>query len=247
MQTSPVRIAMWSGPRNISTAMLRSWGSRPDTVVTDEPFYAFYLRATGADHPGRDEVIAAHESDPSKVIAWITGPVPGGRPIWFQKHMSHHLLPGLDRAWVASMRSAFLIRDPAAMLASLTKVTPDVGLPDTGLPQQLELFESEHRRLGRIPPVIDAADVLRDPRAMLSALCAALEVPFDKGMLSWAPGPRDTDGIWARYWYSSVERSTGFEPYYEKPVDLPSRLHALERSCRAVYDRLWEHRLTPEA
>jgi hypothetical protein len=234
---------MWSGPRNLSTALMRSWGSRADTFVTDEPLDAHYLKATGAAHPGRDEVIAAHETDWRRVVAWITGPVPGGRAIWYQKHMTHHLLDGIDRGWVASMVNAFLIRDPGEVLASLARVTPHPGLEDTGLPRQVELFERERERTGRTPPVIDAADLLRDPRGMLSRLCDAVGVPFDEAMLSWAPGRRETDGAWARHWYASVERSTGFEPYTPRRDPVPERLSALLGECREYYGVMHRERL----
>src|SRR5436190_9738229 len=158
--TSPVRIAMWSGPRNISTAMMRSWGNRPDTFVCDEPLYAHYLQKTGYDHPGADEVIASHEPDWKKVVEWLTGPVPGGKPVFYQKHMAHHLLPEIERDWLASLTHAFLIRDPREMLLSLVKVMPHPAALDTGLPQQLELFRSVRAATGHTPPVIDARDVL---------------------------------------------------------------------------------------
>lgn len=238
-----IRIAMWSGPRNISTAMMRSWGNRPDTFVTDEPFYAHYLKQTGVAHPGAEEVIAAHETDWRKVAAWLTGPVPERRTIWYQKHMTHHMLPGVSRDWFGPMRHAFLIRDPREMLASLLKKHPSATLPETGLPQQLEIFERVRRQSGRTPPVVDAKDVLNDPRGVLTKLCAALEVEFHESMLSWPAGRRTTDGVWARYWYESVEQSTGFEPYRERAVTLPPGTEALARECERLYRMLAEVRL----
>lgn len=248
MPDPPVRIAMWSGPRNISTAMMRSWGSRPDTFVTDEPLYAHYLAATGADHPGREEVIAAHDADWRRVAAWLTGPVPGGKAIWFQKHMTHHMLPGVDRAWLwgPQFRHAFLIRDPGEMLVSLAKVTPNPRIEDTGLPQQAELFEEARGRLGRKPPVVDAADVLRDPRRMLAALCDAIGVPFDERMLRWERGRRETDGVWAGHWYGVVEQSTGFGPYVPRRERPPERLAGLLEECRECYQRLSRERIEVE-
>lgn len=240
---------MWSGPRNISTALLRSWGSRPDTWVSDEPLYAHYLQATGIAHPGRDEVMAAHECDWRAVVRRLTGPIPDGRSIFYQKHMAHHLLPEIDRGWIGSLRNAFLIRDPAEMLASLSRVLPEPRLEDTGLPQQWELFEMLHRPGGTappvIPPIIDARDVLQDPEGMLRRLCDALDVPFTDAMLCWAPGPRPTDGAWAKYWYDGVLASTRFQPYRPKSGPLPARLEPLHTSCRSFYERLYTHRLTP--
>ncbi len=236
---------MWSGPRNISTAMMRSWGSRADTFVTDEPLYAHYLKTAGVDHPGREDVIAAHESDWRKVVAWLTGPVPGGKAIWFQKQMTHHLLPEVDRGWMwgPEFRHAFLIRDPAEMLVSLAKVTPNPGLADTGLPQQVELFEAERKRLGGVPPVVDAADVLRDPRRMLMALSAGLGVAFDERMLRWERGRRETDGVWGKHWYSVVEQSTGFGPYVPRRERPPERLRALLEECGGYYEVMHRERL----
>ena len=207
---APARIAMWSGPRNLSTALMRAWGSRADTAVVDEPLYAAYLAATGADHPVRDAVIASQPTDWRRVADALTGPVTGGRAISYQKHMAHHLLPGVGRAWLRSLRHAFLIREPAGMLASLARVTPEAAPADTGLPQQAELFEQTADRLGHAPPVVDASDVLCDPAGTLAALCAALGVPYDPAMLAWAPGPRPEDGVWAPHWYAAVRASTGF-------------------------------------
>ncbi|RUL89094.1 HAD family hydrolase [Tautonia sociabilis] len=236
---------MWSGPRNISTAMMRSWGNRPDTAVCDEPLYAFYLKETGLDHPGAAEVIAHHEADWRKVVEQLVGPVPGGRAIFYQKQMAHHLLPSIDRSWLDRVTNAFLIREPREMLTSLLKVLPEPRLEDTGLPQQVEIFNRVRERTGAVPPVVDAKDVLDDPRGMLAALCRSLGVPFDDRMLSWPPGPRETDGIWAKYWYDSVERSTGFQPYTPKPDAVPDRLLGVLERAEDCYATLFEHRLLP--
>ena len=236
-------IAMWSGPRNISTALLRSWGSRGDTFVCDEPLYAHYLVQTGVAHPGRDEVIASQENDWRRVVSWLTGEVPGGKSVFYQKHMAHHLLPDMGREWISKVTCAFLIRNPGEMLTSLIRVTPDAGLDDTGLPRQWELFERQREHTGVIPPVIDSRDVLENPRGVLSALCNALELPFDDDMLSWEPGPRDTDGVWAKYWYDAVEKSTGFAPYRPKDDTVPDHLSGTLAECQQYYDRLYPHRI----
>lgn len=238
-----VRIAMWSGPRNISTAMLRSFGSRPDAWVTDEPLYSHYLKVTGIAHPGRDAIIAAHESDWRKVAAWLTGPVPQGRDVWYQKHMAHHLLPMIERGWLDGLTHAFLIREPDEMVASLLKTYPDAGLPDTGLPQQTEIFDRVADRLGRAPPVVLASDVLKAPRAQLEALCGALGIRFLDAMLAWPAGPRETDGVWAPHWYAAVEASTGFEPYRRRPVELNGAQARLVDECRPYYEKLHALRL----
>ncbi|MGB8326171.1 MAG: hypothetical protein WCE48_01190 [Steroidobacteraceae bacterium] len=239
-----LRLAMWSGPRNVSTALMRSWGNRPDTFVIDEPLYAHYLLATGRDHPGRDEVIAHHETDCRKVAASLHWPVPPGVRIFYQKHMAHHLLPDIGREWLDGLTHAFLIRDPREMLLSLDQKLEHIDLPDTGLPQQLEVFEHVLRTTGATPPVVDAQDLLRNPRAVLGRLCDAVGVEFSEQMLSWPAGRRDTDGIWARYWYDQVERSTGFTLWRARSGELAAPLVELERQCRPIYERLHAHRLT---
>jgi hypothetical protein len=231
-----VRIAMWSGPRNLSTATMRAWENRPDTVVVDEPLYAYYLAATGIDHPGRDAVIASQPTDWRTVVATLTeAPLPEPATIEYQKHMTHHVLPDVDLGTLAPLRHAFLIRDPRRVLASYARVREQPTLEDLGLPQQVALF----RRFGG--PVVDSDDLLRDPETTLRRLCAALDVPFDAAMLSWPAGPRDSDGVWAPHWYASVEASTGFGPYRATPPDLPEHLHPLAETCRPYYDELREN------
>lgn len=243
----PLRLAVWSGPRNISTATMRSWGNRTDIAVVDEPFYAHYLAATGMQHPGRDEVLAYQENDWLKVSEQLLGPVPGGKPIFYQKHMAHHLLPSMQGDWLNELKHVFLIRRPDAMLLSLDKVLDKPTLPDTGLPQQLALFEQLKRdsgpETGPAPIVIDSADVLRNPEGMLRAWCAHLNVDFTEDMLSWPPGPRDTDGIWAKHWYAKVEQSSGFKPYREQVVELPENLQSVHQACLPYYQTLYEQRL----
>ncbi|MFB6278694.1 MAG: HAD family hydrolase [Salinibacter sp.] len=237
------RIAMWSGPRNISTALMRSWGSRADTAVVDEPLYAHYLAETGRAHPGREEIIDRYETDWRTVAERITGPVPDGASIYYQKHMAHHLLPTMDWGWTTQLRNAFLIREPGEMLTSLIEFLPEPTLSDTGLPQQWRLFQHLRTQRGEPPPVITARGVLTAPRPTLHALCEALGVPFRPSMLSWAPGPRETDGLWGQYWYDAVYESTGFRPYEPKDESVPARLRELHEECRAFYDKLYAHRL----
>ena len=234
---------MWSGPRNISTALMRSWGNRADTAVIDEPLYAYYLKTTGLDHPGAGEVIAAHEADWRRVVADLTGPIPDGRLIYYQKQMAHHLLPEVGRDWLAGLSHAFLIREPREMLTSLMKVLPDPRLEDTGLPQQVEIFERVRERTGKVPPVVDSRDVLDRPADLLPALCDAIGVRFDEAMLNWPPGPRATDGAWAKYWYESVNQSTNFQPFRPKSDEVPDRLVAVLERCTPLYQKLAEHRL----
>ena len=223
---------MWSGPRNISTAMMRSFGARLDTIVVDEPLYAHYLAKTGLDHPGRADVLASQPQDWQSVAAALTDPLPAGVDIFYQKHMTHHLLPDIGREWLASLRHAYLIRDPAHVVASYAKVRGTPTLEDLGYPQQISLFRE-------FPgPVIDAADVLRDPRTVLTNLCEALGIAWDERMLHWEPGPRDTDGVWAPHWYASVESSTGFAPYDPKPAHVPEHLQVLVDAAQPFYDEI---------
>ena len=240
---SPVRVAMWSGPRNISTAMMRSWENRGDTAVWDEPFYAFYLDSTGIEHPVDSEVIAAGETDWRRVVERLLGEVPGGRPVFFQKHMTHHLLPEIDRGWMDAVVNCFLIRDPREVLASYARMRSTVTVEDVGVPQQAEIFDHVQARSADTPVVLDARDVLENPRGVLGALCDRVGVEFTERMLAWPPGPRESDGVWAKHWYHSVHRSSGFQPYVAKTDPLPGHLEPLARECEPHYRRLWEQRL----
>jgi Sulfotransferase domain len=234
---------MWSGPRNISTAMMRAWGNRPDTFVIDEPFYAYYLKATGKKHPGADEVIATGETDWRKVVTQLTSPLPTGKRIFFQKQMAHHLLPEVDRQWLGAVMNCFLIRDPREVIASYVKKREDPALEDLGLVQQAEIFDWVRARMDAPPPVVDARDVLENPKRTLGLLCDAVGVEFSESMLSWPPGLRETDGIWAKYWYGEVARSTSFEPYRPRRDAVPKHLLETHKRCRECYDRLYKHRL----
>jgi hypothetical protein len=237
----PLRIAMWSGPRNISTAMMRAWENRGDCAVSDEPLYAAYLAATGLDHPAREAVIAAGECDPARVVAALLGPVPGARPLWYQKHMSHHLLPGMARDWIHALANVLLIRDPREVVASYVKSRATVTPEDIGLPQQARLFDELAERGGVAPPVIDAGDFLRAPEAHLRALCARLGIAFTERMLQWPAGPRESDGIWAPHWYAAVWSSTGFEPWRAREVKLDGDAARVADACRPAYERLRAH------
>ena len=237
------RIAMWSGPRNISSAMMRSWGNRPDTFVCDEPLYAHYLLKTHTDHPGAEEVIRSQENDWRKVVEWLTEFDPPGKSIFYQKHMTHHLLSEIDRGWLDGVTNAFLIREPREVVTSFIKVAGTARLEDTGYPQQLEIFNWVCERTGKIPPVIDARDVLNDPQRLLRVLCTALDVNFTDTMLSWPSGPRETDGVWAKYWYDALLKSTTFQPYKPKNEPVPKHLTGLLDKADQIYAQLYEHRL----
>jgi hypothetical protein len=236
---------MWSGPRTLSTALMRSFENRADAVVVDEPLYGYYLAATGIDHPGRDQIVTSMSTSWTDVVRDLaSGELPPGKTVFYQKHMAHHLLPEIDPGALSGLRHAFLIRDPRRLLASYAKVRDTPTLADLGLEQQSEIF----RRFGG--PVIDAADIAATPRPVLEALCGALEIPFDEAMLSWPPGPRPTDGVWAKYWYANVWASTGFSERRNpgdrsEPAALSPELELLAARCQHFYDEMAVHRLTP--
>lgn len=244
---SPItRVAMWSGPRNISTAMLRSWGARPDTIVCDEPLYAHYLHVTqDRRHPMYDEILASHEADLARVTEKLTGPLPPGKSVFYQKHMAQHLLPDVDRTWTDSLTNCLLIRDPAAVLASFVQLLPNPTPRDLGFPQQIELLERWLATHDDPPPIIESSDVLRDPPAMLASICDRVGVPYTKAMLSWAPGIPATDGVWSAHWYDKVAKTTGWGPYHETKPVVPDSVREVLKECQPLYDRLFEMRVRP--
>jgi Sulfotransferase domain len=231
-----IRIAMWSGPRNLSTALMRSFGSRGDTVVTDEPFYGAFLKQSGADQAMREEVIASMNCDWASIARTLSGPSTAN--IWYQKHMAHHMIGPVDYDDLPGFAHAFLIRDPTRVIASYAKKRVTVTLDDLGLARQQHFFDREANRLGHAPPVVDSADVLADPEAILSCLCAALGIPWDPAMLCWEAGGRQTDGIWAAHWYGQVLQSTSFEAPPVEEVKLDDQQAALADQCRPYYDYL---------
>lgn len=236
-----IRIAMWSGPRNISTAMMRSFENRADCAVVDEPFYAAYLAKTGLDHPMRDEVLAAQPIDWRAVADGLAA---AGGDLVYEKHMAHHMLPGFGLEWVKDCRNAFLIRDPAEVLASYVAKRGEVTLDDIGIVQQRAIFEREADRLGKAPPVVRGADVTADPRGTLSRLCEALGIGFSDAMLNWPAGARDSDGVWAPAWYDSVWKSTGFStPERTAYPPLPDDLRRIADAARPHYEAMLTHRL----
>lgn len=236
-----VRIAMWSGPRNISTAMMRAWENRPDCVVVDEPLYGAYLATTNIGHPMREAVIASLPASYAEAVAAITA-APCASALQYQKHMTHHVLTETKLSWLEALRHAFLIRDPVRVVASYARKRGEPTLNDLGFPQQLRLYEYL-LDAGQHPPVVVAEDVLRAPDATLRALCAALEVPFRSEMLQWPAGRRDSDGAWAPHWYASVWSSTGFGPPRDHLPALSGDLADLAERARPYFERLHADRL----
>lgn len=235
-------IAMWSGPRNLSTAMMRSFGNRADCEAMDEPFYAAYLAATGLAHPMADEIIADGETDPRMVVEQCLAG--GAAPVSYQKHMTHHMIGGFDTKWIGEVINIFLIREPERVLASYARKAESVTAADIGFARQRDLFVQAAALSGVEPIVVDASDIRANPRAILEKLCAKIGIAFDEAMLSWEAGPRPEDGIWARHWYDAVWQSTGFAPPDNEPLpELPEPLAEIAREVRPHYEHLARFRL----
>ncbi len=237
-----IRIAMWSGPRNISTAMMRAWENRPDCSVVDEPFYACYLDETGLEHPCHEAILAAMPTQRKTVIEAMTQGEPSA--VQYQKHMTHHMPEGCDLSWTRGLRNVFLIRDPAEVIASYLAKMPSVSEADIGITRQREMFEEITELTGTQPPVIDSNDVLRDPKTVLGKLCEAVDVPWlSEAMTEWPAGERDSDGVWADHWYHSVRDSTGFAPWQPRSISLDDQARALADAMRPHYEFMARHRL----
>ena len=234
-------VCLWSGPRNVSTALMYSFAQRSDTRVVDEPLYGHFLRVTGTVHPGRDEVLANVDCDGDRVMRELLVATPDVPGMLFMKQMAHHLVE-IDTAFLEKTVNVFLIRDPAQMLPSLTIQLPDAALPDTGLQRQWELFESLLEK-EQSPVVIDSRELLLNPPGVLRQLCAKLQVSWQDTMLKWPAGPRPEDGVWARHWYHAVHESTGFSPYRHKKT-FPPHLEPLLAECAPWYEKLFQHAIT---
>lgn len=239
-----MNIAMWSGPRNLSTAMMVSFAQRTDCTVVDEPFYAAYLKATGLEHPLTQEIIEAGDIDASAVADYCTSPSPDGSSVFYQKHMTHHMIPEFDRRWMDKVTNVFLIRDPLRVISSYSIKRENPTLADIGVAEQLAIFDRVCDMTGEIPVVVDSADILANPERVLKKLCAALGLEFDDKMLSWAAGPKAYDGIWAKHWYGSVWKSTGFgKPNNSSPV-IPESLKPLADEALEYFKKIQAHALT---
>lgn len=238
MTPDPQRIAVWSGPRNLSTAMMYAFAARGDCAVWDEPFYAAYLAATGMAHPMADAVIAAGLRDPAQVAAACLGPIPQGQSLFYQKHMTLHMIPGFDRGFLRGLTNVFLIRHPARVVASYAKKRESPTLADIGFVQQADLFDQVADHLGRAPLVIDSAAIRANPAGALQGLCARLGISYTDRMLHWPAGPKPFDGVWAPHWYNAVHASTGFEDPEGPLPDLPAEFQSLVEQALPYYDRL---------
>jgi hypothetical protein len=242
MSDDAVRVAMWSGPRNISTAMMRAFENRPDTVVVDEPLYGAYLARTGVDHPMREQVIDSQPRDVAAAAAGLLEPLPRGSRVHYAKHMAHHVSRDLDLDWTLKFRNVLLIRDPVEVVASYVRARESCEPEDIAIPQQgwlLELWDQH----GLEVPIIDAGEFLRAPEPHLRWLCDWLGIPFTDGMLSWPAGPRDSDGVWASHWYAAVWESTGFQPWRPRETSLSEHDAAVAEACRPTYDALYARRV----
>ncbi|MEM6680401.1 MAG: HAD family hydrolase [Pseudomonadota bacterium] len=233
-----MNIAMWSGPRNLSTAMMYSFGARADCAIWDEPYYAAYLAATGIDHPMASEIIARYETDPARIAAACAQPAPGGEPHYYQKHMPHHMEPQFELPWLDTAVHVFLIRHPARVLASYHAKRQNPVLSDIGVAAQSLLFDRIAAETGRAPVVVDSGDVRADPQSVLSRLCARIGLPFDPAMLSWPAGGNAADGIWGRHWYGAIHRSTGFAGPEGALPKVPPALHHVLEAALPPYERL---------
>jgi hypothetical protein len=232
-------LAMWSGPRNISTAMMYSFGNRADCEAIDEPFYGFSLKTKGNDHPMRDEIIASMETAWDKLVVKCT--TPSSKPLLYQKHMTHHMLDGYDRSFILKLTNAFLIRNPARVLASYAQKWAEIDLRAIGFVAQHEIFDMVAQKLGHAPPVIDSDDVLANPRAVLSNLCTTVGIGFDEAMLQWPRGPKPFDGIWAAHWYQAAWDSERFSAPQQKELVLNAQLQRIADQAMPIFERLKAH------
>lgn len=239
-----MHIAMWSGPRNLSTAMMYSFGNRPDTTIWDEPFYAAYLKETGLNHPHRREIITTGEPDPHRIKARCIGPIPEGKTVFYQKHMTHHMLPGFPLDWLSQVTNIFLIRHPAHVIASYHAKRENPVLDDIGYRQQARIFDALVEK-GQMPVVIESADILKAPEAALQTLCKAINLPYSAKMLSWPAGGHASDGIWGSHWYGAVHNSTGFAKSKSGKPSLSANGQLLCEQALPYFEHLSAFKLKP--
>ncbi|MFS4581618.1 HAD family hydrolase [Phaeobacter sp. C3_T13_0] len=232
-----MRIAMWSGPRNLSTAMMYAFGNRGDCAVVDEPFYASYLAQTGLEHPMHAEILDSQPQDPVAVISNLLGPVPAAKPFFYQKHMTHHMIDGIPRDWMREVANVFLIRHPARVIASYAEKRENPTLDDIGFRQQAELFE-QVCGWGQRPVVLDSDKVRQNPEQLLERLCDGVGIPFSPKMLSWPMGGHKDDGVWSAHWYGAVWKSTKFAGPEGPLPDVPDALRPVLEAALPYYEQL---------
>ncbi|UWQ31033.1 HAD family hydrolase [Leisingera sp. M523] len=232
-----MRIAMWSGPRNLSTALMYAFGNRGDCAVVDEPFYAAYLAMTGLSHPMRAEILDSQPRDPDEVAKALLGDVPGAKPYYYQKHMTQHMIPGVPRQWMQEVTNVFLIRHPARVIASYAVKRENPTLEDIGFRQQAELLELV-RSWGHAPVVVDSHDILNDPAGKLEQLCETVGMPYSPKMLTWPRGGHKDDGVWAAHWYGAVWNSTGFAGPEGPLPEVPEHLQPVLQAALPLYEQM---------
>ena len=237
-----MKIAMWSGPRNLSTAMMYAFGNRADCAVVDEPFYAAYLAMTGLEHPMGEEILASQDQDPANVVADLVGDNPDGKSHFYQKHMTQHMIAGVPRTWMREVTNVFLLRHPARVIASYADKRENPTLTDIGFPQQLELMQLV-ASWDKKPIVIDSHDIRDNPRDMLEKLCNAIGLGFDDPMLSWPKGEHKDDGAWAPHWYNAVWNSTGFAGAEGPLPEVPDTLQPVLQAALPLYEEMKAHKL----
>ena len=239
----PIRIAMWSGPRNISTTMMRAFGNRPDTFASDEPFYGYFLKTTNTDHPMKNEVISKYQTNWSDIKDYLTGPIPNNKPIWYQKQMTQHLLANDSIEWTDKVTNCFLIRDPKDVIVSYAKIYDKMTPELLGFPQLLKVFNHTLKSSKVKPIVINSLNILKEPKPMLKTLCESLDITFTDNMLTWEVGPKEYEGIWGKHWYKQLHSTTGFIKYEKKDKTLPNSLLKLYNECNHYYKQIKEYQI----
>ena len=246
MNNNITRIGMWSGPRNIYTALMRSFENRPDTIVVDEPFYAYFLNKTGIKHPIYKEVIQTYDTSWDNIAKTLTGPIPDSNNISYQKLMTHHWVDNAPLDWLEKIHNCFLIRNPKQVIISYLKIHNDITPELIGLPQQLHIFNTIIKKTNKIPIVISSENILENPKLMLNRLCDLLDIPFLNQMLQWPKGKRDSDGIWGEYWYKNVVQTTSFNKPLNQNEKFPNQFLKLLEECMSYYKQMEKYKISNE-
>jgi len=234
---------MWSGPRNISTALMRSFGNRPDTYISDEPFYAYYLHRTNENHPAKEKIISTGQTNWNLVVQKLVGDIPNNKNIWYQKHMAHHNFPENNLDWIKEMENIILIRNPKDVIFSYIKKYKLKNSFQLGYTQQMQLYNILQDYNKCEPIIIDSEDLLENPKKILKKLCKKCNIPFYSKMLSWPKGTRETDGVWGEYWYKKVQNTTHFLPPIENNKSIPVKYEKIFLDCMQYYKKLYKQRM----